>query len=205
MNIFNHKFLYTDNTAFFLKDKISVFETVNILCKFSLVSGLSPNTTKCKIAGIGTLKGVNVAVCGLKYLNLTKKSVKILGVRFSYNKKLEHEMSFQGHIKIESILRLWRMRNLTIEGKVLVFQSFAISRIVHLSLITTILHTIIQLNNMQRKFIWNGKNPKIKHLTLSNSFSFKDSGLKDIDVLTKVISLHCSWIKRLYDENFHEW
>ena len=132
--------------------------------------------------------------------------MKILAVRFSYNKKLEHEMSFRGHIiKIESVLRLWCMRNLTIEGKVLVFQSLATSRIVNLSLITTILHTIIQLNNIQRKFIWNGKNPKIKHLTLSNSFSFKDSGLKDVDVLTKVISLQCSWIKRLYDENFHEW
>ena len=41
---------------FFKKDKISVFETLNIFHKFSLVSGLSPNTTKCEIAGIGTLK-----------------------------------------------------------------------------------------------------------------------------------------------------
>ena len=29
--------------------------------------------------------------------------------------------------------------------------------------------------------------------------------MKDVDVFTKVISLQCSWIKRLYDENFHEW
>ena len=71
-NIFNHKFLYTanaDDTTFFLKDEISVFENLH---KFSLVSGLSPNTTKCEIAGIGTLKGVNVALCGMKCLNLTK-------------------------------------------------------------------------------------------------------------------------------------
>ena len=27
----------------------------------------------------------------------------------------------------------------------------------------------------------------------------------EVDVFTKVISLECSWIKRLYDENFHEW
>ena len=46
LNIFNHEFLYTayaDDTTFFLKDKISVFETLNIFHKFSLVSGLSPN------------------------------------------------------------------------------------------------------------------------------------------------------------------
>ena len=63
----------------------------------------------------------------MKCLNLTKETVKILGVHFSYNKKLEHEMNFQSHIvKIESVLRVWRMRNLTIEGKVLVFKSLAI-------------------------------------------------------------------------------
>ena len=77
-------------------------------------------------------------------LNLTKETVKILGVYFSYYKKLEHNINFQSRIvRIESAQRLWHMRNLTTEGKVLVFKSLAISKIVHLSLITTVLHTII--------------------------------------------------------------
>ena len=54
---------------------------------FSLVSRLRPKTTKCKIVDIGTLKGVNVALCGMKCFNLRRKTVKILGVHFSYNKK----------------------------------------------------------------------------------------------------------------------
>ena len=29
--------------------------------------------------------------------------------------------------------------------------------------------------------------------------------MKDVDVFTKIISLQCSWIKRLYGEHFHEW
>ena len=77
-------------------------------------------------------------------LNLTKETVKILGVYFSYYKKLEHDINFQSRIvKIESAQRLWHMRNLIIEGKVLVFKSLAIFKIIHLSLITTVLHTII--------------------------------------------------------------
>ena len=63
LNIFSHEFFYTayaDDTTFFLKDKISVFETLNIFHKFSLVSGLNSKTTNCEIAGIGTLKVVNV-------------------------------------------------------------------------------------------------------------------------------------------------
>ena len=56
------------------------------------------------------------------------------------------------------------MRNLTTEGKVSVFKSLAIFRIVHLSLITTVPHAIInQLNDIKKNFIWNGKYPKIKH------------------------------------------
>ena len=140
----------------------------------------------------------------MKRLNLTKETVKILGVHFSYSKKLEHEMNFQSHIvKVESFLRLWRMRNLTTEEKVLVFKCLATSKIVHQSLLTTVPHAIInQLNNIQKNFIWNGKNLKIQHSTLSNSY--EDAGLKDLDACTKVISLQRSWIKRLYDENFHE-
>ena len=43
------------------------------------------------------------------------------------------------------------MRNLTIEGKVLVFRYLAIFEIVHLSLITTVPQVIInQLNNMKK-------------------------------------------------------
>ena len=64
-------------------------------------------------------------------------------------------MNFPSHIvKIESVLRLWRMRNLMIEGKVLVTKFLAISKIVHISLITTVPHALInQVNNIQRNFI----------------------------------------------------
>ena len=48
--------------------------------------------------------------------------------------------------------------------------------------------------------VWNGRNPKLKHWTLSNSHD--DSGLKDVDVFTKVIS--CS-VPGLCDKNFDEW
>ena len=65
-------------------------------------------------------------------------------------------MIFQSDIvKIETVL--------TIEGKVLVFKSLAISKIVHLSLITTVPHAIInQLNNIQKKLYMERKKSKNK-------------------------------------------
>ena len=33
----------------------------------------------------------------------------------------------------------------------------------------------------------------------------KDGGLKNVDIVHIVVSLKCSWVSRLCNENFHEW
>ena len=114
LNFFKHEFLYTvyaDDTTFFLKDRNSIIELMNELNTFSNFSGLKPNKTKCEIAGIGVLNGVQVTLCGVKCVDLNIETVKILGVDFSYNKNLEQDKKFSDHIiKIENILKVWRMR-----------------------------------------------------------------------------------------------
>ena len=50
------------------------------------------------------------------------------------------------HIKkIQNILKIWRMRDLTLEGKVTIFKSLAISKIVHLALVINIPVSTIDL------------------------------------------------------------
>ena len=46
---------------------------------------------KCEVAGIGSLKEVKVAVCGIKYIDLTAETSKILGVHFSYKHIRKHK------------------------------------------------------------------------------------------------------------------
>ena len=58
---------------------------------FSNFSGLTPNLTKSEIAGNGVLKAVQVAVCGMRCIDLNNDTLKILGTRFSYNEKLTEE------------------------------------------------------------------------------------------------------------------
>ena len=56
------------------------------------------------------------------WIVLTKKTIKILGIHFSYNKKHETEENFSRHVrKIEKVLKLWEMGNLTAEGKINIF------------------------------------------------------------------------------------
>ena len=41
-----------------------------------------------EVAGIGFLKRISMELCGIECLDLTKHSVKMLGIHFSYNKKI---------------------------------------------------------------------------------------------------------------------
>ena len=52
---------------------------------FSKFSGLKPNILKYEVAGLGSLKGVKIAVCGIKYINVTTETINILCVHFSNN------------------------------------------------------------------------------------------------------------------------
>ena len=112
LTFFDHTFLYTayaDDTTFFLKDKESVKKVMNVFDTFSIYSGLKLNKSKCKIAGIGILKGVSMELCGMECIDLTNNSMKILGIHFSYNKKTENEENFVKLIKkIENVLKTWR-------------------------------------------------------------------------------------------------
>ena len=105
---------------------------------------------------------------------------------------------------IHDILKLWRMRNLSIEGKFVAFNMLAISTLVYLTLFTIIPnHITEEVGKIQKNFIWHVSCPKIKHETLK--MEFKAGGLKSVDIRFKFFSFQCSWIKKLYDDCFHEW
>ena len=82
----------------------------------------------------------------MKRVNLNSETVKILGVHFSYNKNLEQDKDFcQNIVKIENILKLWRMRQLTLEGRTTVFKSLGVSKVIHVLLITKLLNNKIDI------------------------------------------------------------
>ena len=102
LTFFDPTFLYTayaDDTTFFLKDKESLKKVMNVFDTFPIYSGVKPNKSKCELAGTGVLKGMSMELCGIECTDLTKNSVKILGINFSYNKKIKNEENFIKLIK----------------------------------------------------------------------------------------------------------
>ena len=51
--------------------------------------------SRYEIGGIGCLKGVETAVCGMKNIDLTRDAVKIIRISFSYNKAIQNELNFR--------------------------------------------------------------------------------------------------------------
>ena len=86
--------VYADDSTFFLKDLASVKNLLDVFSHYSKYSGLQLIFSKCEITGIGSLKGVEVAVCGIKFVKLKVNTIRILGIHFSYNNKLNLEKKF---------------------------------------------------------------------------------------------------------------
>ena len=72
----------------------------------------------------------------MKRVDLCKNTIIITGAHLSYNKTKQDEKNFLETIsKIQNVLKIWRMQSLTLEGKIIVFKTLAISKIVYLSII----------------------------------------------------------------------
>ena len=67
--------------------------------------------------------------------------------------------------KIESVLKLWRLRNLTFEMRITIFETLSLSKMIDFALVKTTSNEIVdQLSKMQKYFIWNKMKPEIKDL-----------------------------------------
>ena len=77
-----------------------------------------------------------MSLCGMKTVDLTSNTLKLLGRYFSCNKKCQNQINFlKAIIDIQSVLRLWRMRNLTLEGRIIIFKTLTFYEIVYLALL----------------------------------------------------------------------
>ena len=103
-------------------------------------------------------------------------------MHISYTRKLQDDKNFCDTVKnISNVMKLWRMRHLSLEGKITIFKSLAISKIVYLALLTLIPNSFFEeLKQIQKTFLWGNKRAKIKHDTLCSNFN--EGGLKNVDI-----------------------
>ena len=98
----------------------------------------------------------------MKNVDLTKDSFKIAGVSFSYNKPIQNELNNRMTIsQMQTVSKLWRMRKLSLEEKILVFKSLARSKIACLYLLTSDPNnTVEELIKIKKKIYGTSQLPK---------------------------------------------
>ena len=142
-----------------------------------------------------------MAACGMKYIDLRNEAIKILGAYFPYNQKIKHNKNFYNISNKQGVLNLCRMRNLSLEGRIVELNVGNIENSLSSSFNQSPHQVVKELEKIQKSFLWKDSTPKIRHEITCRDY--KDSGLKNVDISYKVVSLQCSWIRRLND--FHEW
>ena len=132
--------------------------------------------------------------------DLTRDATKILAFYFSYIINLTSKKNYSRAItNIHGILKPWKMKNCSIEGKIVIFKKLTICRPIYLALLAVITnHITDKVAKIQKSFIWHDWSPKIKHETLR--IEFKAGGLKIFDKRFKFVILQSSWVKKLHDE-----
>ena len=102
------------------------------------------------------LKGLQVTVCGMRCKDLNSDTLKMLRTHSSYNDKKvkEGQNCHKTVTEIQRVLKIWKMRNATLEGKIVFFNSIAIHKIVFQSLISAVARDIAnELVKIQTAFL----------------------------------------------------
>ena len=119
---------------FFLMNKKSATEVIKAFNIFFFLD-LKSILQTLKLLPLVLRSGVKMGLCGMECIEL-RDDIKTLNIYFSYNKKLEQGKNLLNHIaKIRSILKICKLRHLTIERRMAVFKSLAISISIHLLLV----------------------------------------------------------------------
>ena len=133
-------------------------------------------------------------------MNIKCSAIHTLGIFNSYDKDLEQKLNFLDNFL--NVLKLWEFRGLTLTGRILVFKSLALSKLLYASTMKVPCKFVIdQLNTFHKNFIWNNKRPKIKHSALIVDYC--KGGYKDGDIENKIAALKIKWVTKLLDSNCH--
>ena len=171
LNLFGTEMTLTacaDDTTLFLRNRSSLKVLLQIFKKFERVSSLKLNVEQCEIRGIGVKKGMQIAFCGCKNVNLNFSTIKILGVHFSYNEQLAANINFVETVnQVEKLLGVWSQSSLTLSGRTVSFKTLALSKIVYVASIVIVPERILhKLESIHKNFIGKGKSRKLDTVPL---------------------------------------
>jgi hypothetical protein len=134
-----------------------------------------------------------------KKINFQTNGIQILGIYFSHNKEYFRSQNLDRVFeKFKATLSIWKLRNLTLYGKVQVVRSLAISQLLYV--MSTINVPPIYYKKVEDEivnFIWSGKKTEIKYKSLIGNYS--EGGLRLPDIQSMIQTSRVKWAIKLME------
>ena len=183
---------------FFLENLSCLEEAINHFNAFQKISGLKLNMEKTVIIPLGPFRNILISLPDwLKELHIKLDSFQTLGVWFSTDAAERTKRNFDEKLrKVETIIQIWKQRNLSWKGRIVIIKSLILSQFTHLfSMLYTPPYVLEKLKRLILNFLWNNKPPRVKYETMIANI--KDGGLKLPDITSFHNAQKAFWIKRL--------
>lgn len=188
-----------DDTALFLRNKHEVIKAIDSITKFSEVSGLRMNLNKSAL--------LSLKECDLSVISgiPVKNTITYLGVIIDKNEKRRCNLNFDPIVeKIRKRFNIWLMRDLSLNGRVLLSKAEGISRAVYLSSSMGMPASVYKkLDKILFNFIWRNRSHYLRKDILCNLR--KDGGLEVLTFETLSNSFLVRWLSNLIKEAESIW
>ena len=180
-----------------LQAAISILETLE------KSTGLTVSFDKSKIFRVGNLKHSNKSVKLSKDLVWSDDDIEMLGITITNNRYQTNEAFHEVIDKMENIMQIWYMRNLTLSGKVLIINTLMASLFVYKMSVLPIMsdQQFSRIYGIIHRFLWKGGKAKIPLNVLQKPK--KNGGLGLVDFEAKHKALHAQWITKIVDDVDH--
>ena len=175
---------FVDDTTIFLKHPGILDKVIDILNDFGTISGSKLNIDKCKVLTVSNQLPV---ISGIHNIQITKGPETVLGINVGKFNENKHPQWRDKIKKIENLLAIWKMRDLSIKGRVYILKSVGISSLLYQMEMQEVGDDILkEVSKIMFNFLWQNGRPLVKkdicYLPIENS----GLNMVNISVIVKV-------------------
>ena len=181
----------------FLKDELQIAPILGLVQKFGDLAGLKLNREKTEGLWLGKDKDRQVDCC-IENISWPRDPIRCLGIYIgSCQEKCNYINWWSRLEKSEKLLMSWKMRNLTMLGKVTINHLIVPNIIFPSEFLEIPKDFVKKFESSIYKFVWESKD-KIKRSTMISDIA--DGGLNLIDFDSKVKTLRAMWANRVLND-----
>ena len=190
---------FVDDTQLFISTVPSIDEIFRTIGTYEKASGAAANYQKTEGMLLGSWKERPPPSNKIKW----KQQIKALGVWHGYNID-ENKYWEEKLAKIEKNLKMWRKRNLSFKGKVLLIKSLGISVVGYETQMKGMPENMIKpIKDILFKFLWDNKPALVNKEAIC--LPEKEGGLNMIDVESFIKIKQIKWIDNIINSKYDDW